>query len=358
MRNRSLMSSARRSGLLFIAIVLVAASCNRKDPDESASTGATAVGVRTAVVTTQPFFETLGSIGAIEPRAGHVALLSAPAPTRVAQVFVSAGQKVSRGSTLVVLEQSLLREAARSAEAALNTAQKNYERARTLSEQGILPRKDLEQATADRAKARADVVASRRVLQLAVLRAPITGVVTRMNAVLGAAVDFNQPLVEVSDPSAVDILLSVGPSDAPRVHPGAKVDLRSGENATGAIIGVGTVLDVAGTVDSASRSVSIRVRAATTVRPLRIGETVYGEITLATHENAVTSPLEALVPDGEGFKVFVVDAAGIAHARPVTVGGRTDKVAEIKSGLKGGETVVTYGAYGLEDSSKVVAGKK
>jgi RND family efflux transporter MFP subunit len=269
-------------------------------------------------------------------------------------VHVSAGQKVSTGSTLVTLDQSSLREAARSAEAALVAAQRNYERARSLSAAGILPRKDLDQATADVAKAQADVTTSRRILQLSVLRSPIAGVVTKMNAVLGAAVDANQPLVEVADPGAVDIILSVGPADAATVHPGATVNVRSGEKATGEIIGVGTVMDVAGIVDSASRSVSVRVRAATTRRPLRLGETIYGEITLATRANAVTVPLEALVPDGDGFKVFVVDTSGVAHARPVIVGGRTDKAAEITLGLRGGENVVTYGAYGLDDGVKVV----
>jgi RND family efflux transporter MFP subunit len=273
-------------------------------------------------------------------------------------VFVSAGKIVSRGTTLVALDQSLLREAARASDAALVAAQRSFERARTLSAAGILPRKDLEQATADLAKARADVANQRRILQLAVLRSPIAGVVTKMNAVLGAAVDTNQPLVEVADPSSVDILLSVGPTEAATVHPGAKVNIRSGEKATGEVIGVGTVLDVAGIIDSASRSVSVRVRAATTTRPLRLGETIYGEITLATRENAVVAPIEALVPDGDGFKVFVVDQSGIAHAHPVTVGGRTDKVAEIKSGLNGGETIVTYGAYGLDDSVKVVVQKR
>lgn len=340
----------------MIVVALASACSSAKDASTDSAT--TAVGVRTAVVTTQPFFEMLGTIGAVEPRVGHVALLSAPAPTRVAQVFVSAGQKVSRGSTLVTLDQSLLREAARSADAALVAAERNHERARTLSAAGILPRKDLDQATADLAKARADVANQRRILQLSVLRSPIAGVVTKMNAVLGAAVDTNQPLVEVADPSAVDILLSVGPTEAATVHPGAKVNLRSGENATGEVIGVGTVVDVAGIIDSASRSVSVRVRAATTRRPLRVGETIYGEITLATRANAVTAPLESLVPDGDGFKVFVVDQSGLAHARPVTVGGRTDKVAEIKSGLNGGETVVTYGAYGLDDGVKVVVQKK
>lgn len=355
-KRRAIISRKMKSGTAAL-LALIASACSRAN-DESEDAAATAVAVRTAVVTTQPFFETLGTIGAVEPRAGHVALLSAPAPTRVAQVFVSAGQIVSRGATLVVLDQSLLREAARSAEATLVAAQRNFERARSLSAAGIIPRKDLEQATADLARARADVAAQRRVLQLSVLRSPIAGVVTKMNAVLGAAVDTNQPLVEVADPSAVDILLSVGPTEAARVRPGAKVNIRSGEKATGEVIGVGTVLDVAAIIDSASRSVSVRVRAATTRRPLNIGETIYGEITLATRPNAVVAPIEALVPDGDGFKVFVVDQAGMAHARAVTVGGRTDGVAEINSGLKGGETVVTYGAYGLDDSVKVVGLKK
>jgi len=345
---------------LLLATTSLAAACsNASENGESAdSSAATAVGVRTAKVTTQPFFETLGAIGAIEPRAGHVALLSAPAPTRVAQVLVSVGQKVSKGSTLVLLEQSALREAARSAEAALTAAERNYERARSLTAAGILPRKDLDQATADLAKARADVVANRRVLQLSVLRSPISGVVTKMNAVMGAAVDMNQPLVEVADPSGVDIVLQVGPTEAATVHPGAKVTLRSGEKVTGELIGTGTVMDIAGTVDSASRSVGVRVRTATTRRPLRLGETIYGEITLATRENAVTAPLEALVPEGDGFKVFVVDSSSVAHARPVIVGARTEKVVEIRSGLAGGETVVTFGAYGLEDGAKVVVQKQ
>ena len=76
------------SRILILALLVSACSSAK---DESTASQVTAVGVRTAVVTTQPFFETLGTIGAVEPRAGHVALLSAPAPTRVTQVFVSAG---------------------------------------------------------------------------------------------------------------------------------------------------------------------------------------------------------------------------------------------------------------------------
>ena len=102
----------------------------------------------------------------------------------------------------------------------------------------------------------------------------------------------------------------------------------------------------------------MRVQAPATRRPLCISETIYCKITIAVHPNAIMVPLEALVPDGEDFKVFVVDASGTAHERKVSVGGRTDKLAEITEGLAEGERVVTYGAYGISDSSKVVPTKQ
>lgn len=312
------------------------------------------VGARTVVATAQPFTESIGAIGTVQPRAGHVASLSAPAPTRVSKVYVATGQRVAAGEPLVELEQAGFEASAQSAAAAVAAAERSYEREQRLSQEGIVPRKDVEQAAADLARARADLVTARRASELSVLRAPISGVVTRMAAVLGASVDANQALVEIADPGAVDVVLGVTPSEAARVHPGAKVTLSAGSSVGGEPLGIGSVVDVAGTVDTATRAVSVRVQAPTTRRPLRIGETVFGQIAVAVHAGAITVPTEALVPDGEGFKVFVVDAAGTAHSRPVTVGGRTESIAEITGGLRAGERVVTYGAYGVEDSAKVV----
>ena len=57
---------------------------------------------------------------------------------------------------------------------------------------------------------------------------------------------------------------------------------------------------------------------------------------------------------GEGFEVFVADSDGVAHSRPVVVGGRDGAVAEIVSGLRAGEVVVTGGAYGIADGAKIL----
>ena len=347
--------AARRC--VALATVLLAA-CKGEASSGDAATPQAVVGVQTAVVTKGPFTETLGALGTIVPRPGHVAALAAPQPARITRVYVAAGQHVTQGEPLVELDQTPFRAATQAAEATLAAAEKANERQQRLASEGIVARKDADQAAADVAKARADAANARRAEQLSVVRSPLGGVVTRMTAVLGATADVAQPLVEVADPGALDILLNVTPSDAGRIHRGAKVSLSAGQNATGEPLGIGTVADVGGTVDTASRSVNVRVQAPTTRRPLRISETIYGQIAVAVHPDAITVPLEALVPDGEDFKVFVVDASGTAHERKVSVGGRTDKVAEITRGLANGERVVTYGAYGVSDSSKVITAKQ
>lgn len=337
----------------LIVAVLVATGCGRGG-DEGSAAAEPVVTVRTVLATAQPFTETVGAIGDVEARVGHSAALGAPEAARIARVRVAAGQHVSAGDVLVELDQTSFRATERSAEAQLAVSQKAYDRARRLADEGVVPRKDVEQAQADLAKAQADAANARRQAQLSVLRAPIAGVVTAMRATLGATADPARPLVEIADPSATDVVLNAPPADAARVRTGAHVELVAGQSAGGESLGDGVVADVGGTVDSATRSVSVRVHVTTARRPLRIGETVFGQVVTATRANAIVLPLEALVPEGDGFKVFVVDTANVAHARPVTVGARTDKVAEVTSGVKAGERVVTYGAYGVADSAKVV----
>lgn len=333
------------------ALALAIVACSKGGDDAAVQA---VVGVRTTIVSMQPFTETISAMGVVTGRPGHVASLTAPLAARVVRVMVAVGQHVGGGTELVELDQTPFVGAARSAAAALAAAEKTFERTSRLVEAGISPRKDLDQATADLEKARSDAAIARRQQELSIIRSPISGVVTRVGATLGATADPSMVLVEIADPNALDIMFSVTPTQAGAVQRGAKITLSAGQSSSGEPLGVGSVVDVGGIVDTISRGVTIRAQSPTTRRPLRIGETVFGEIVAVVRARAIVVPTEALVPEGEEFKVFVVDAAGIAHARPVTVGGRTDKVAEILEGLTVGERVVTYGAYGIEDSAKVV----
>ncbi|HEX9280021.1 MAG TPA: efflux RND transporter periplasmic adaptor subunit [Gemmatimonadales bacterium] len=334
-----------------VVLAALAAGCGKGSSDEQQP--AARVTAATAVATEQPFAHVLTAIGIVSPRPGRFAVLSAPGPTRVARIFVTPGQRVAAGDSLVEFERAPFDAAARSAAASLVSAERGYARAVRLVQAGILAQKDSEQAAADLAQAQAAAITARRAQELATLRAPLAGVVTRMTAVLGAAVDQSQPLVEVADPAALDIVLDVSPAEAAAIHAGDDVTVVTGEGGGAEALGQGVVTDVAAAVDSVSRAVTVRARLVRPARPLRIGEAVSGKIATAVHPRAVTVPVAALVPAGDGFQVFVVDSAGVAHARPVTVGGRSEALAEILTGLKAGETVVTTGAYGVEDGAKI-----
>ncbi len=340
------------------AIVLAILACGCKKAEPPAEDTKPVVAVQTMVVTTRPFTETVGAIGTVAARTGRSATMSASVAGRFASLQVKQGQSVTEGQPLIQLDPAPFRTASTSAQAALSAAQSAYDRANRLATAGIVPRKDAEQAAADLARAKADDETAQRMVTLSVLHAPIGGVVTRVIATPGASIDVGQPLVEIADPTAVDILLNLTPTDAGKVHPGAHVELRGGQTEAGEPLGSGTVIDIAPMVDSATRGVAVRVQAPTTRRPLRIGETVFGAITVASRPSALSVPLEALVPEGDGFKVFVVDDGNIAHETDVEVGARTTTLAEITSGLKVGQRVVTSGAYGLEDSVTVTTEKE
>ena len=341
-----------RALALLLAAALVGCRGERQG-SAAAETPAAEEGARvgTARVATQGFSQVVTAIGTVTPRPGHFAELAAPAPTRVARIRVAVGDRVAQGDTLLEFEREPFDAAAQSAATALENAQHAHARAVRLVQAGILPQKDADQAAADLAQAQVAAVTARRAQQLATLRAPLAGVVTRMTAVLGASADQSQPLVEVADPSALDILFGVSPADAAQIRDGDTVAVAGAGG--DAPLGQGRVTGVAAALDSASRAVTVRAELRRPTRPLRIGESVVGRIVTAVRAQAVTVPLVALVPSGDGFQVFVVDSGGVAHARAVNVGGRSDSVAEIASGLAPGETVVTAGAYGIQDGAKI-----
>ncbi|MEO8945266.1 MAG: efflux RND transporter periplasmic adaptor subunit [Gemmatimonadaceae bacterium] len=340
---------------VLIALPSVALlACHKGDAGDSGDKApAAVVTARTEVVAPQNVMETVGAIGTVVSRAGHVATLSAPASAHVSRVLVTTGQTVSRGQALVELDRAPFEAALGAAQAAYNVAEQAAQRTQRLADEGIVARKDVELATADVARTRAELSTAQRDARLAVLVAPIAGVITRMTATIGASVDPALPLIEIADPSALDALLSVSPSDAGRIEPGDRATLTAGMRATGEPLGSGAVSDIAAIIDSVSRAVAVRVRISSIVRQPRIGETVFGTIVTRTRHNAIVIPSEALVPDSGGFRVFVVDSAGIAHARSVTTGANTGGGVEIVKGLVAGDRIVTYGAYGVSDSAKI-----
>lgn len=346
--------AAAAAAVLLLLVVLVILR-NHRAPEEPPEETAVVV-ASTETVAVQTFAITVSALGTVETQPGGEARVAAPAQTVVSRIHVAEGQTVRAGDPLIELDESVFRARVRQAEAAAEAAQRAHDRARRLVEGGISPRKDLESAEADLARANAELTEARRIASLAVLRSPINGVVTSLDVALAQPVDANQPLVQIVNPSRLAVLFRLSPTDAGRVAVGAQVALStpaSGTETAALPLGEGKVQGISAAVDSTGGGVEVRVAVASPTRLLRVGESVSGTIILAEHPNAVVVPVAALVPGEEGTHVFVVNGQGIAHATPVRVGERSEDRAEILSGLHGGERVVTQGAYGVSDGARI-----
>ena len=87
---------------------------------------------------------------------------------------------------------------------------------------------------------------------------------------------------------------------------------------------------------------------------LRPGTTAQIAITAQTIKDALVVPSAALLnAKGDAAQVMVVDSQNQASSRDVKTGIATGQQVQIVSGLKPGEMVVTEGAYGLPDKTKV-----
>lgn len=332
-----------------------AAGCGHggESDDAAAPPALPVVNVGTTTAQVASFAPTIRAIGTVSATAGGYAELSAPAPTRVTRVFVAVGQPVRAGDPLVALDAAALSATARGALAAREAAQHAYERAAGLAAEGIVARKAVDQAAADLAQANAAAVGAQHTLALATLRAPFSGVVTRLSAVTGGAADPAQVLVAIANPAALAVVMQLSPDDAAAVRPGAAVTLYERDTPDAASIGTGAVATIGAAIDTATRAVPVRIRPGPTMRPLRLGETVVGRIATTATARGVSVPLGALVPDTAGsFRVFVV-RGGIARSVPVTIGARSDSTAQVTHGVAAGDVVVTTGAYGIEDSARV-----
>jgi multidrug efflux pump subunit AcrA (membrane-fusion protein) len=110
-------------------------------------------------------------------------------------------------------------------------------------------------------------------------------------------------------------------------------------------------------LDPGSTTVEVWVRVENPKNILKAGTPVHASITGRTVKNALLLPIEALQTATDASKfVMVIASDGNAHKHPVTIGIQTAKEVEILSGVTAKDTVITTGAYGLDDGTKVKVG--
>jgi membrane fusion protein (multidrug efflux system) len=310
--------------------ILVLAGCSKHDEKAADEATLTVVSVQTGalkLVTLHRYVQGYGTVEpapatAEQPAAG--AQLAAPSAGVVAKVTVLEGQRVEKGDVLMELN---------SGTTTAENAEQEVVRQKQLYAQQNTSLKNLQNAEA----------------QLALLRvtAPLSGTVARVNVKPGQAVDLTTIVAEVMDLNRLAVSAEIPAAEAGDLKPGNPVEVLTEPPVTTELSFVSP--------NVAKDNDTVLVRALLPVDSgLRPGQFVPLRIVTAVHTNGLAAPGESVVTDESGKSVIALVKGDEAAQRPVQTGLRENGWVEVEAlELKAGDVVVTVGAYGLPQKTKI-----
>jgi RND family efflux transporter MFP subunit len=329
---------------------MAAAACSGGE-DEAAAVQAAAPVVQVAAVAP------LGSAGRIEA-SGLIAYkretpLAFNVPGVVASLTVDEGQSVAAGQRLAALRQTQVAAGSAEAQAALETAERNLARTRTLFEGGWVTQARLDDAelAVQRAQAARDSAGFNQ--DTSVLNAPAAGIILRRLAEPAQVLGAGTPVLVLGETaSGLIVRVGVTAGQAQAIRAGAAAEVRvSGETEPrrGVVSLIGSAADPA----TGSFPIEIRLMDADGLRSGAVAEAAIAAAEGHT-QAALAVPLLALIDArADQGVVYVVGEDVVARRRSIVTAGVAGDFVVVASGLEQGERVVSRGAAFVRDGEAV-----
>lgn len=248
--------------------------------------------------------------------------------------------------------ENLLKEGATSAKdvedsrIALTQAQGQYDAAQK--------QYDLQAAEGQRASAKAKVAGAETQLGYTKIVSPINGVVTDRPVYAGEMPAAGSPILTVMDLSQIVARAHVSQQAAALLKPGDAATI----TAPGGTDVPGKVTLVSPALDPNSTTVEVWVQASNPGMRLRPGANATVAMVSETVPHAIVIPAQSLLTSSDGVtSVVVLDTNNTPRKQNVTVGIRNGNDVQVTKGLKGGERVVTVGAFELASEDDPVLAK-
>jgi len=313
-------------------------------------------------VNPQTFTATVQAPARVEFRAKALSTVGAVVAGRLGKINVQVGDRIKAGAPLAILESA---EAAQM-RADVARAKAEWQRAEDRAKRQILMQKsgvglEVERVEADiqLRQARADYQRSMQAVRLLgeggnqsiVLRAPIAGVVLRVNAAIGAAVEAGAALFELGEPGALRIVADVFDNDLALIERGAKAVLQI--NALSEPVS-GRVASVSAAMQADLRRGAVYIELDDTPLNLKPGMFARASIEASGPRRIVLPTTAVLIKNKKQTVVYVETAEGLFEPRQVVLGQARDGFVPVLEGLGEGGRVVTAGALLLDSQASML----
>lgn len=281
-----------------------------------------------------------------------------PAQIQTAQLNVQATRQAMHATELVYQSRLKLYKAGAIARNLMDQSRVTYIQARNQYKiasanlkavEAVGKKQQLKAAEGQLTSARGKYLAAQAQYSYSEIRSPIDGVVTERPLYAGEMASAGSPLVVVMNISTVVARAHIAPQQAAEVQAGDPASIAVGQATI-----QGKISMVSPALDPGSQTVEVWVQAPNPGGRLKPGAAARVRMVTETFPNALVIPASAVLTAPEGStSVMVVGPDRRARETNVKTGIREGDEVQILSGLEASQRVVTEGAYGLPDGSKV-----
>ncbi|MBF6608810.1 MAG: efflux RND transporter periplasmic adaptor subunit [Flavobacterium sp.] len=360
-----------KSGLIILSSLFLASCGNSDQSDKQAAPPAVPVTtytvIKEAVTTTDKYPGVVVPLNEVQ--------LRAEVGGYITSIYITDGQKVTKGQRLYEIDRTNYQGAYNAAKASLDVALANESKARkdaqrytNLAQKEAIAQQRLDYALTDLANASSQVASARAMLttaqanlKRAVIVSPLSGTIGISQVKLGSLVSPGSTLlntVSTNDPMAVDI--SVNQRDIQRF-------LELQKNAAGtlkdSIFSIeqngkeyavyGSIITIDRAVDPGTGTIKVRISYPNPSGVLIAGMTCNVRVLNKAAQPQIVIPHRAVSEQLGTYSVFVVADSSKVEQRIVELGSQVQDRVVIREGLKEGEIIVSDGIMKLRSGSVI-----
>lgn len=293
---------------------------------------------------------------------------------QIVRLDVKEGDYVKKGQLIAMLDQrdyqaavADLRAKLAGARSVLKEARLNIERNRQLLKQSIIAQSAFDAAQSNFETSRAEVLSLEQSLRRAELNlqytrleAPFSGYIAQKTPSNHEYVQAKEPIVELADTSALDIVIDVPESVWAGAFQNRAIDLTDIKARFDSLPGVLIPVRVKeyqtnANPETQTYKVTLTMDNAgdRSIQPGMTAEVV-GNIDHARTNASMAVPFSSVAGETTGEKyVWVLDGQNTVSRRDIEVGRITGDMFQIKDGLKAGERIITAGVNYLREGQRV-----
>jgi RND family efflux transporter MFP subunit len=177
------------------------------------------------------------------------------------------------------------------------------------------------------------------------VRAPLSGIVTKLSAIAGGSVEAGQEILHITDVDRVWVTAEVPESESGVLRNLKRAELQIDTNVLEIPGPRGRIERIGHIVDHESRRIPVIFEVTNQDGLLRIGQSLNVRLGRGQADERVSVPVSALVDDGGRPVVFVQLDGESFERKPVRTGATDDGYTQILEGIQAGNRIVSRGAY-------------